>query len=103
MPAGAGGADEAGGADGGELLAVGPTGLRVVTEPDGAGEGHGTPFHGVVVGSVFRRGRAEVTVDVDLGAGEQRLVAIADGVDVPGEGDKAVLALDPRGCARVPG
>ncbi|MEN5075516.1 ABC transporter ATP-binding protein [Isoptericola cucumis] len=102
VPAGAGEADGAGGADGGELLAVGPTGLRVVTEPDGAGEGHGTPFHGVVVGSVFRRGRAEVTVDADLGAGEQRLVAIADG-DVPAEGDKAVLALDPRGCARVPG
>ncbi len=84
------------------FLAVGPAGLRVVAEPDGADRRHGARFHGVVVGAVFRRGRTEVTVDVDLGAGEQRLVAIADGSDVPAEGDKAVLELDPRGCARVP-
>jgi thiamine transport system ATP-binding protein len=87
--------------DDGGWLAVGPSGLRVVAE-DRSGAGTWT---GVVVGSVFRRGRTEVTVDVELDAatGVQRLVAVAGGSDVvPPEGEKVAVALDRAGCAVVP-
>lgn len=89
--------------DGDGWLAVGPTGLRVVpSEESGPGAAAPGEWHGVVAGTVLRRGRAEATVDVDLGAGERRLVAIADGVELPEDGDKVRLVLDPRHCAHVP-
>ncbi|WP_166851250.1 ABC transporter ATP-binding protein [Isoptericola sp. BMS4] len=89
--------------DGDGWLAVGPTGLRVVqSEESGPGVVASGEWHGVVAGTVLRRGRAEATVDVDLGAGEQRLVAIADGVELPEDGDKVRLVLDARRCAHVP-
>jgi thiamine transport system ATP-binding protein len=100
----------AGGDGDGGWLAVGPTGLRVIPgELSGSdaripspGPDNSAGWRGVVAGSVFRRGRTEVTVDVDLGAGDQRLVAVADGVGAPDDGEKVTLALDPHGCARVP-
>ncbi|MFV2145374.1 ABC transporter ATP-binding protein [Isoptericola sp. G70] len=88
------------------LLAVGPAGLRVVDGGSGGASGGasvgGEVRHGVVVATTFRRGRTEVTVDADLGAGEERLVALTDG-SVPAADDKVGLVLDPRGCAVVPG
>ncbi|GAA1993078.1 ABC transporter ATP-binding protein [Isoptericola halotolerans] len=82
------------------LLAVGPAGLRV--EPGAAiDDGGEQRWPAVVVATTFRRGRSEVTVDVDLGAGEQRLVALADG-SVPAVDDKVAVVLDRRGCAVVP-
>jgi thiamine transport system ATP-binding protein len=91
-------------------LAVGPTGLRALpAEPAHDGPGSWT---GEAVGSVFRRGRTEVTVDVDLGAGTQRLSAVLDpgpaggtgpaaGGGSPAPGDKVAVALDRAGCAVV--
>ncbi|ACZ29219.1 ABC transporter related protein [Xylanimonas cellulosilytica DSM 15894] len=84
--------------DGG-WLAVGPTGLRVV-EPGTTGADGGTAAR--VVGSAFRRGRTEVTVDVDLGAGTQRLVALADGAPALEPGTAVVVETDPAGTAAVP-
>jgi thiamine transport system ATP-binding protein len=95
-------------------LAVGPTGLRAVPvdvsergwsrahpASDTAGRGEAaSAWTGEVVGSVFRRGRTEVTVDVDLGAGTQRLSAVLGG-SAPAPGDKVEVALDPAGCAVV--
>jgi thiamine transport system ATP-binding protein len=80
-------------------LAIGPAGLRVVDVGD-LGERR---WDAVVVGSVFRRGRTEVTVDVDLaGDGTRRLAAVADGITVPDDGEKVAVELDRRGCAVVP-
>ncbi len=76
----------------GTVLAVGPAGLRVLAEPAESG------WKAQVVGTAFRRGRQEVTVDVDLGAGVQRLVAQSDDVAVPAQG-AVVVGLDPAGCA----
>jgi thiamine transport system ATP-binding protein len=117
-------------------LAVGPAGLRVlpaevperrwaVAHPGADTSGwRGAPgvWTGEAVGSVFRRGRTEVTVDVDLGAGVRRLAAVLDGAalgggalgggspagpDVaagggaPAPGDKVAVTLDLAGCAVV--
>ncbi len=100
----------------GRLLAIGPRGLRVVAAPATSA----ATWVGTVVGSVFRRGAVEVTVDVVLpgtdglpghdgdGDAPTRLVALAG--DGPGEGgaalaagDRVRVALDPAGCAVVPG
>ncbi|WP_454042668.1 ABC transporter ATP-binding protein [Cellulosimicrobium sp. Marseille-Q8652] len=96
------------------VLAIGPRGLRVVGPSDG-------PWPGTVVGSVFRRGATEITVDVALpggegstgvagGAGTVRVVALgarpADEAGEPGDGvpgDEVAVALDLAGCAVVPG
>jgi thiamine transport system ATP-binding protein len=95
-------------------LAVGPTGLRVLPA-DLTHDGPGS-WTGEAVGSVFRRGRTEVTVDVDLGAGTQRLSAVLDGAVLaggsasgsasgrsPAPGDKVAVVLDLAGCAVVRG
>ena len=63
-----------------------------------------------MAGTTFRRGRTEVSVDADLGSGQQRLVALSDGMPsdmsdaaaAPVDGEKVALVLDPRGCARLP-
>jgi len=98
-------------ADRGGLLAVGPRGLRVV-RPGSTGAAAGT-WPAVVVGGVFRRGVTEVTVDVALPGAtrEARLVALAGPPEDAHEpdarawaaGDEVVVALDPAGCAVVPG
>ena len=86
--------------DGGGWLAVGPTGLRAVS--DGGDGGDGRP--GTVVSSAFRRGRTEVTVEADLGGGRDTLVALADGVGpAPAPGATVRVRLDPAGCAVVRG
>ncbi|WP_159797707.1 ABC transporter ATP-binding protein [Puerhibacterium puerhi] len=117
------GSDGPGGAGRDGWLAVGPAGLRVLPpdvseprwgtahpgpdRPGGGGAAGG--WTGEAVGSVFRRGRTEVTVDVDLGAGVQRLAAVLDGAagtagtGAPAPGDKVTVALDPAGCAVVRG
>ncbi|WP_265521724.1 ABC transporter ATP-binding protein [Oerskovia flava] len=95
----------------GDVLAIGPQGLRVQDRAEDRSEGRAetggpSPWaRGVVVSSVFRRGATEVTVDTDLpGAGERRVVALAttlpDGGWQPGA--HVALALDPAGCTRVP-
>ncbi|WP_264032464.1 ABC transporter ATP-binding protein [Cellulosimicrobium sp. SH8] len=102
-----------------ELLAIGPRGLRVVgmsgasdAQGGSASSGPGT-WVATVVGSVFRRGAVEITVDVvlpgtDPGA-PARLVALAGtggsgGVDEgPEPGARVHVAPDPAGCAVVPG
>jgi thiamine transport system ATP-binding protein len=86
--------------DDGAWTAVGPAGLRIV---QGAAEGADV-WDAVVVGSVFRRGRTEVTVEADLGTGVQQVAALAGRglTDVPVPGEKVVVALDPSGCAVVP-
>ncbi|WP_277210814.1 ABC transporter ATP-binding protein [Isoptericola croceus] len=86
--------------DGGELLAIGPAGLQVVPGVSADGDGGDQRWRAVVVAATFRRGRTEVTVDVDLGAGEERLVAVADG-PVPQVDEKVGVVLDRRGCAVV--
>ncbi|MGA4778170.1 ABC transporter ATP-binding protein [Cellulosimicrobium sp. AB352] len=87
----------------GNLLAVGPRGLRLTTE--------GVPtsddaWGATVVGSVFRRGAVEVTVDVDLpgrsGGAPARLVALAGAPVVVEPGDRVRVVVDPAGCAVVP-
>ena len=59
-----------------------------------------------VVGSVFRRGAVEVTVDVDLpgrsGGAPARLVALAGAPAVVETGDRVRVVVDPAGCAVVP-
>ncbi|KZM33539.1 ABC transporter ATP-binding protein [Oerskovia enterophila] len=117
-------------AAGGELLAIGPTGLVLVPGAHATDElserGRGTDrrssdnksgawsANGTVVRSAFRRGRTEVTVDVDLGAGPQRVVALGmpsatpvpDGAThhsfAPAPGERVRVALDLAGCAVVP-
>ena len=99
------------------LLAVGPRGLRVLAPHDGgpAAPGAGTAgaaWDATVVGSVFRRGAVEVTVDVALpGAdGPARLVALAapagsatrvPGGTAPAPGERVRVGVDPAGCAVV--
>jgi thiamine transport system ATP-binding protein len=80
----------------GAWLAVGPTGLRVLPGEQAAG------WKAQVVDATFRRGRIEVTVDVDLGAGVQRVVALQDGGPVGAPGSTVVVGLDAAGCAQVP-
>ncbi|WP_336244636.1 hypothetical protein [Cellulosimicrobium sp. JZ28] len=87
----------------GNLLAVGPRGLRL------AGEGvpsSDDAWDATVVGSVFRRGAVEVTVDVDLpgadGGAPARLVALAGAPSVVEPGDRVRVVVDPAGCAVVP-
>ena len=114
---------------GGELLAIGPTGLVLVPADRGPGESsdHGPGAApdgpdgvvawtaiGTVVRSAFRRGRTEVTVEVDLGSGPQRVVALGtpsagsvpDGAThhpfAPAPGERVRVALDLAGCAVVP-
>ena len=80
-------------------LAVGPAGLRVTGGPVPDAD----VWDAVVVGSVFRRGRTELAVEADLGAGTQQVAALADDLtDVPAPGEKVVVALDRPGCAIVP-
>ncbi|MFF2620815.1 ABC transporter ATP-binding protein [Oerskovia jenensis] len=128
------GSDSSAGA--GALLAIGPTGLVLaahVSEPASggvlAGSDRSAGWTGTVVRSAFRRGRTEVTVDVDLGAGTQRVVALGspsgggaaragspsgggvpptpDGAAhhtfAPAPGERVRVVLDPAGCAVVPG
>lgn len=97
----------------GSLLAIGPRGLRLVpTSEDASADG---AWGATVVGSVFRRGAVEVTVDVELpgtdGGAPARLVALAgatsgaavgDDVAVPAPGDRVRVVADPAGCAVVP-
>ncbi|MGO1935831.1 MAG: ABC transporter ATP-binding protein, partial [Cellulosimicrobium funkei] len=63
-------------------------------------------WDGTVVGSVFRRGAVEVTVDVDLpgrsGGAPARLVALAGAPAVVEPGDRVRVVVDPAGCAVVP-
>lgn len=105
--------------DDGALLAVGPRGLRA--RPGALpGEGTGAGWPGTVVGSVFRRGATEVTVDVALpdpdepdepGPAPVRRVAalLAGGAGVePGPvaaapGDVVRVVVDRSGCAVLPG
>lgn len=88
------------------LLAIGPRGLRLAPA-SGDASADGT-WDATVVGSVFRRGAVEVTVDVDLpgtdGGAPARLVALAAGDDAagPGPGDRGRVVVDPAGCAVVP-
>ncbi|MGW6005910.1 ABC transporter ATP-binding protein [Oerskovia enterophila] len=117
-------------AAGGELLAIGPTGLVLVPGAHAADSlserGRSTDRRGsdnssrawsasgTVVRSAFRRGRTEVTVDVDLGSGPQRVVALGmpsatptpDGAThhpfAPAPGEGVRVALDLAGCAVVP-
>ncbi|KRC43096.1 hypothetical protein ASE15_02165 [Oerskovia sp. Root22] len=124
-----GGSDNSSAA-GGELLAIGPTGLVLVPGAHATDElserGRGMDrggsdnasrawsANGTVVRSAFRRGRTEVTVDVDLGAGPQRVVALGmpsatpvpDGAThhsfAPAPGERVRVALDLAGCAVVP-
>ncbi|MFC8922442.1 ABC transporter ATP-binding protein [Cellulosimicrobium sp. NPDC057127] len=96
------------------VLAVGPRGLHVAAptglsapERTGAARGADT-WEGTVVGSVFRRGATEVTVDVVLpgtpGTATTRVVALAGGDDEPPRpGDVVHVAVEPSGCAVVPG
>ncbi|MCB7136118.1 ABC transporter ATP-binding protein [Cellulosimicrobium marinum] len=89
----------------GGLLAVGPRGLRVTRRDDDPGRA----WRATVVGSTFRRGTTEVTVDVALPGreGTARLVALADDpqagtphdLDV---GSAVTVVVDPAGCAAVP-
>ncbi|WP_435876391.1 ABC transporter ATP-binding protein [Oerskovia paurometabola] len=112
-------------AGGGALLAIGPTGLVLATpRPAGVperargGSDSSEGWAGTVVRSTFRRGRTEVTVDVDLGAGTQRVVALGsppggattttpDGAAhhpfAPAPGERVRVVLDRAGCAVVPG
>ncbi|MET4224697.1 ABC transporter ATP-binding protein [Oerskovia enterophila] len=132
------GGSDSSSAAGGELLAIGPTGLVLVpgahaaSAPDdhaadslsergrgmdrrGSDNSSGAwSASGTVVRSVFRRGRTEVTVDVDLGSGLQRVVALGmpsatptpDGAThhpfAPVPGERVRVALDLAGCAVVP-
>ncbi|GED11868.1 ABC transporter ATP-binding protein [Cellulosimicrobium cellulans] len=94
------------------LLAIGPRGLRLDTAGDDTADG---AWGATVVGSVFRRGAVEVTVDAELPGTDDgapvRLVALAgaasgagvgDDVAVPGPGDRVRVVADPAGCAVVP-
>lgn len=91
------------------VLGIGPRGLRVVGPADVSGSpvtgvtARPDTWRGTVVGSVFRRGATEVTVDVALpgGAGPARVVALAGG-PAWASGDEVDVALDPAGCAVVP-
>lgn len=114
----AGGA--AGGVSGDRLVAVGPAGLRVLGGLDDPARATlpGLRWEAAVVATAFRRGRVEVTVDVDLGVGTERLVALSDvgpvapgavtpvglrsGGGLPETGDTVTVALDPTGCTTVP-
>lgn len=109
----------------GSLLAIGPTGLVLTGDVSERARGMGHAGSddsggrwGTVVRSAFRRGRTEVTVDVDLGAGTQRLVALGsppggattplpDGAAhpplAPAPGERGRVVLDRAGCAVVPG
>jgi len=84
----------------GRWLAVGPAGLRVV--PAAAADDVADTWAATVQASAFRRGRTEVTVDVDLGQGAWTLVALLDGV-VPAlaHGAAVRVGLDLSGCAVV--
>ena len=95
------------------LLAVGPRGLRVVGPRRAGGASGLAERDATVVGSVFRRGAVEVTVDVVLPGADDgaptRLVALAaadagsDGVaDGLEPGARVRVALDRAGCAVVP-
>ncbi|MFE6233630.1 ABC transporter ATP-binding protein [Cellulosimicrobium sp. NPDC057862] len=93
----------------GTVLAVGPRGLRLVTA---GAPSSGDTWAATVVGSVFRRGAVETTVDVVLPGADHgapaRLVALAGGggaggVDEgPEPGARVHVAPDPAGCAVVP-
>ncbi|WP_425955358.1 ABC transporter ATP-binding protein [Xylanimonas sp. McL0601] len=102
-----GGTRPADATDAGGWLAVGPNGLRVLpTDLSGRGGagargGADTSWSARVVAGAFRRGRTELTVDVDLGAGPQRLVAQLDGVAPPAPGATVTVGLDAAGCAFV--
>lgn len=103
---------------GGGLLAIGPTGLVLTDELSErargmarAGSDNYAGWEATVVRSTFRRGRTEVTVDVDLGAGPQRTVALlvpsvpddaAHRPHAPAPGERVEVALDLAGCAVVP-
>ncbi|MFF3064799.1 ABC transporter ATP-binding protein [Oerskovia sp. NPDC057915] len=116
----AGGGSAVEGASAGEaLLAIGPTGLVLAaspaTEVSGRARG-GAPagldrsagWAATVVRSAFRRGRTEVTVDLDLGAGTQRVVALGSppgGAGTPAgspPGGAATPAGSPPGGAGTP-
>lgn len=106
---------------GDRLVAVGPAGLRVLGGLDDPARATlpGLRWEAAVVATAFRRGRVEVTVDVDLGVGTVRLVALSDvgpvapggvltpagshpGGGLPETGDTVTVALDPTGCTTVP-
>ncbi|MFF2833559.1 ABC transporter ATP-binding protein [Cellulosimicrobium cellulans] len=91
------------------VLAIGPRGLRLAPAT-GDASADGT-WDATVVGSVFRRGAVEVTVDVDLpgtgGGASARLVALAagaagDDAAGPAPGGRVRVVVDPAGCAVVP-
>ncbi|WP_081829672.1 ABC transporter ATP-binding protein [Paraoerskovia marina] len=78
-----------------ERVAVGPTGLET-TVPD-VGR-----WVGDVVRSVRRRGRTEVTVDVDLGGGVGRYTAVPGAELTDGSDTSVGLRLRADGCAPLP-
>jgi thiamine transport system ATP-binding protein len=90
------------------VLAVGPRGLRLVTA--GVPASSDDTWAATVVGSVFRRGAVETTVDVVLPCADHgapaRLVALAGGgaggIDEgPEPGARVHVAPDPAGCAVI--
>ncbi|WP_353709476.1 ABC transporter ATP-binding protein [Cellulosimicrobium sp. ES-005] len=89
------------------VLAIGPRGLRLV--PAEVPAPSDDTWAATVVGSVFRRGAVEVTVDVVLPGADPgapaRLVALAGARADAGHepGARVHVAPDPAGCAVVPG
>nr|WP_051702721.1 ABC transporter ATP-binding protein [Oerskovia turbata] len=98
----------------GSLLAIGPTGLVLTATPHVsevserarggglAGSDNSGGWWGAVVSSAFRRGRSEVTVDVDLGAGTQRVVALGSPPRGTGSPSDGAMPLRPDGAAHLP-
>ncbi|MBD5785974.1 ABC transporter ATP-binding protein [Cellulosimicrobium terreum] len=107
------GSEDRWGADGSaSVLAIGPRGLRVAPPGElsafqGPGDRSGADrWRGTVVGSVFRRGATEVTLDVPLrpDGAPDRLVALARGEGRAwAPGDEVSVVLAPDGCAVVHG
>lgn len=92
----------------GGWLAVGPTGLRVLSDarstPQQPGsDDSGRVWEARVVESAFRRGRAQVIVVVDLGSGDQRLVAQVEDAAAAAPGAAVKVTLDESSCAVVGG
>lgn len=86
-------------ADDGALLALAPHALRVVGRGGGQGNGLGNGWTGQVLSTVFRRGSADVSVQVD----ELGTVTVADPLpDEPLEpGHRVRLELGDEGVVRL--